>query len=69
MVIQPVIESLTELILTAIEAAKVKISLKINQYSKNVQEIQESMIPTTTHSIGFDITQEGEEYFDDDEEN
>lgn len=69
MVVQPVIESLTELILTAIEAAKVKISLKINQYSKNVQEIQESMIPTATHSIGFDIAQEGEEYFDDDEEN
>jgi hypothetical protein len=58
----PIAESATELVLTAIEAKKVKISLQINQYSKKVQEIQEEMTPQKSFNIGFDIEQEGEDF-------
>ena len=64
----PIAESLGELVLAHIEAAKVKVSLKINQYTKNIQEIQAEMQPTATHTIGFDISQDGDCFDEEDPE-
>lgn len=62
----PIAEALGELILAHIEAAKIKVSLKINQYTKDIQEIQEQLQPTATHTIGFDISQDGDDFQEED---
>jgi hypothetical protein len=62
----PVLSGLGEIVLTWVEVIKAKMSLKITNYSKEIQQIQESSIPSQSFAIGF--TSDEGAYEDEDED-
>lgn len=63
----PIIDSITELIQTALEIPKGKLSKRVLKLNSEIQDLQFALEPIDTHCIGFEAPL-NEEYLDDDEE-
>ena len=59
MLIQPIISSLSEIVITWLDLAKCKTSLKIAQYAKQIQSIE--CDESKTRTIGFQIEEDYED--------
>lgn len=64
-VVAPILDSLTAVIMTALEAIKGKITVKITEYNYQIQNIGEDDIPPT-RTIGFSAPAEEDDYDDND---
>lgn len=62
----PIIDSITELIQTALEFPKGKLSKRVLKLNSEIQDLQFALEPIDTHCIGFEAPL-NEEYLDDDE--
>lgn len=63
----PVIEALTIVIVTALEAAKGKLNMTISKYNIQIQKMAEELEPENTHAIGF-VVQNNEPEEEEEEE-
>jgi hypothetical protein len=61
----PIIESLAESAVTALELLKGYVSKPVLKLNKQIQELQAEIEPIDTHVMGFDITT-SEDYDEDD---
>lgn len=65
MIILPICEQITSLIMAWIEYFKAKISLKITSINCEIGKITEANEPTVSYPIGFQMpTEECEEYYE-----
>lgn len=69
----PILEALTELFLSFVEAKKIKYGEEINDANIRIQlanlKAEEEQMPIETNVIGFQVPDDDdEEYYDDDEE-
>lgn len=63
----PVLSSLTDLILTCLEMARARVSLRATKYGQEAQKIMMELEDVgPAHQIGFVIDDEQEEYEDED---
>ena len=62
----PIIDSITELIQTALEIPKGKLSKRVLKLNSEIQDLHFALEPIDTHCIGFEAPL-NEEYLDDDE--
>ncbi|MFR3950672.1 MAG: hypothetical protein ACLTY2_01315 [Coprococcus eutactus] len=63
----PIIDSITELIQTALEIPKGELSKKVLKLNNEIQDLQFALEPIDTHCIGFEAPS-NEEYLDDENE-
>lgn len=62
----PIIDSITELIQTALEIPKGKLSKRVLKLNSEIQDLQFALESIDTHCIGFEAPL-NKEYLDDDE--
>jgi hypothetical protein len=60
----PIIDSITELIQTALEIPKGELSKKVLKLNNEIQDLQFALEPIDAHCIGFEAPS-NEEYLDD----
>lgn len=63
----PIIDSITELIQTALEIPKGELSKRVLKLNSEIQDLQFALEPTDTHCIGFEAPS-NKEYLDDEDE-
>lgn len=54
----PLLQAIGELLLTAIDAIRVKLSISISKSNAQIQKIQDSMEPAYSSAIGFEAPRE-----------
>lgn len=63
----PILDELTNLIISLFELPKAAITKKILKENKVIADLQSEQEPISTQCIGFDLSQQ-EEYYDEDDE-
>ena len=66
LLILPIIQSLTDLILTSIEVLKVGLNVKIMSGNVEIEKLQNESEPVKTQAIGFEVPDEYEDEYDED---
>lgn len=64
LMLSPILDTLTALIMTALETAKAHITIQLVKYNKEIEKINTSAADTRV--IGFTIPSEQEVYYDED---
>lgn len=64
----PIIDSITELIQTALEISKGKLSKRVLKLNSEIQDLQFALEPIDTHCIGFEAPLNEEYLYDDENE-
>lgn len=69
-IIYPILDSVTGLFMTWLESLKMKCSVKMAEYQKQINDIAEEIDTSSgcTHAIGFCAPTEEEEEFEEDSE-
>ena len=67
LVIQPLLDSLVELVQVKLEAEKAKYAVQVTKLNKEVRDLQKPEEEISTHVIGFRMPDEEEELEEDDD--
>lgn len=67
LVIQPLLDSLVELVQVKLEAEKAKYAVQVTKLNKEVRDLQKPEEEISTHVIGFRMPDDEEELEEDDD--
>ena len=67
-VVQPLLESFTELVQVKLEAVKAKYAVQVTKMNKEVRDLQKPEEEISTHVIGFRMPDDEEEELEEDDD-